>query len=403
MSGDPRFYPPGDQPYAHPYHAQSHRSSPLLPALVVLLFLGVAAVGAGLFVLWRHVHTGTRGVDPDAESRAITPRGELADLEKASIAIYKENLPSVVHVTTLVRQSSFGQATVPSGTGSGFVWDADGHIVTNYHVIQKADSARVTFSDKTTYPAYYVGGRADKDLAVLYVDAPREKLRPIALGTSKDLQVGQLAFAIGNPFGLDYTYTMGIVSALGREIESAAQDEVITGVIQTDAAINPGNSGGPLLDSAGRLIGVNTAIYSKSGASAGIGFAIPVDEVNGVVPKIIREGNKDVPKQRKTRPGLGIQVASDDLAKQHGVTSGVVIAKVLPGTGAEKAGLVATRVEGKQVIIGDVITAVDDAPVTKVDDLLTALQGHKVGDVVALTVQRGGKASKVKVTLGTVD
>src|SRR5947199_329294 len=196
---------------------------------------------------------------------------------------------------------------VPSGTGTGFVWDDQGHVVTNFHVIQNANSARVTMADKTTYAAWYVGGMPEKDLAVLYIDAPKSKLRPVEVGSSADLKVGQLTYAIGNPFGLDQTMTTGIVSALGREIESVIEDRLITNVIQTDAAINPGNSGGPLLDSSGRLIGVNTAIYSKSGANAGIGFAIPVDEVNRAVTQLIQHG-------RIVRPGLGVVSAEDEIA-----------------------------------------------------------------------------------------
>lgn len=190
---------------------------------------------------------------------------------------------------------------IPEGTGSGFIWDHAGNIVTNFHVIQNADAAQVTLSDQSSWKARLVGGAPDKDLALLRIDAPADRLRPIPIGSSKDLQVGQKVFAIGNPFGLDQTLTTGVISALGREIESLTR-RPIQGVIQTDAAINPGNSGGPLLDSAGRLIGVNTQIYSPSGAFAGIGFAIPVDTVNRFVPELIRYG-------RVIRPGIGVQVA----------------------------------------------------------------------------------------------
>ena len=197
----------------------------------------------------------------------------------------------MVHITSLTTQriSARRVAQVPEGTGSGIVWDKEGHIITNYHVIRKASGAEVVLADGSKYAAKLVGGRPDKDIAVLYIDAPRSKLTPIDIGSSDDLKVGQWAFAIGNPFGLDQTLTKGIVSALGREIESLTGDP-IKNVIQTDAAVNPGNSGGPLLDSSARLIGVNTAIYSPSGTSAGIGFAIPVDEVNEVVTSIIKAG-----------------------------------------------------------------------------------------------------------------
>jgi len=220
-------------------------------------------------------------VDLNALPRAITPRGDLAEEEKTTIALFRQASPSVVHITTLaVRQDAFSLDVfqIPQGTGSGFVWDNQGRIVTNFHVIRDADAAQVTLADHSSWKARLVGAYPDKDLAVLMVDAPKDRLHPIAIGTSHDLQVGQRLFAIGNPFGLDQSLTTGIISALGREIESVNR-RAIKDMIQTDAAINPGNSGGPLLDSSGRLIGVNTAIYSPSGASAGIGFAIPVDEV----------------------------------------------------------------------------------------------------------------------------
>src|SRR5262249_4419728 len=209
-----------------------------------------------------------------------------------NIAIYKTAKPSVVHITSLTVQRdewNFSTQEVPEGTGSGFVWDEGGHVVTNYHVIKDANAAHVTLADHTTWRASLVGAAADKDLAVLRIDAPKDKLVPIQIGSSSDLQVGQMVYAIGNPFGLDLTLTTGVVSALDRQIQSVTK-RTIKNVIQTDAAINPGNSGGPLLDSAGRLIGVNTAIYSPSGSSAGIGFAIPVDEVNRVVPQLIKKG-----------------------------------------------------------------------------------------------------------------
>jgi len=230
----------------------------------------------GRFWPWR-----SSGVDLSALPRAITPRGDLAEEEKTTIALFRQASPSVVHITTLaVRQDAFSLDVfqIPQGTGSGFVWDNQGRIVTNFHVIRDADAAQVTLADHSSWKARLVGAYPDKDLAVLMVDAPKDRLHPIAIGTSHDLQVGQRLFAIGNPFGLDQSLTTGIISALGREIESVNR-RAIKDMIQTDAAINPGNSGGPLLDSSGRLIGVNTAIYSPSGASAGIGFAIPVDEV----------------------------------------------------------------------------------------------------------------------------
>lgn len=228
-------------------------------------------------------------LNPSGKPRLVTTRGDLTAAEKSTIDVFRQASPSVVHVTTLTVEQdffSFNLLEIPEGTGSGFLWDRNGNIVTNYHVIQDADAAQVKLADQSNWQAHVVGVAPDKDLAVLRIDAPADQLHPITIGTSKDLRVGQKVFAIGNPFGLDRTLTTGIISALGREIELANR-QPIRGVIQTDAAINPGNSGGVLLDSAGRLVGVNTAIYSSSGTSDGIGFAIPVDMVNQIVPRII--------------------------------------------------------------------------------------------------------------------
>ncbi len=269
--------------------------------------------------------------------KAITPPGDLNAERKSNHRFVPPVLPSVVHITTLtIRQDLFtlNLLQIPEGTGSGLIWDELGNVVTNFHVIQNADVAQVTLADHSSWKARRVGNAPDKDLAVLKIDAPRGQLRPIPLGISKDLQVGQKVFAIGNPFGLDQTLTRGIISALGREIESVARHP-IQGVIQTDAAINPGNSGGPLLDSAGRMIGVNTAIYSPSGASSGIGFAIPVDTVNRVVPELIRFG-------RVTRPGLGVQLLEDRIAQELGA-AGPIVYDVAPESAAARAGIRPTR------------------------------------------------------------
>jgi len=313
------------------------------------------------------------------------------------IAIFRQASPSVVHITTLaVRQDafSFDVMQIPQGTGSGFIWDADGHVVTNFHVIQEADAATVTMSDHSTWKAHLVGAYPDKDLAVLRVDAPSASLRPIPVGTSQDLQVGQKVFAIGNPFGLDQSLTTGIISALGREIQSVTQ-RPIRDMIQTDAAINPGNSGGPLLDSAGRLIGVNTAIYSPSGVSAGIGFAIPVDEVNRLVPQLIRHG-------RVIRPGLGIHVGPDRLAAELGLP-GVLILGVVPDGPAAKAGMrPARRVLGGRIVLGDVIVAIDGQPIRTGDELLAALDRYQVGAKVKVTLVRDGGEVILEVVLESV-
>jgi S1-C subfamily serine protease len=330
----------------------------------------------------------------DASPRAVATRGALGADEVANIDIFKRVSPSVVHITTLSNQREMFSTTVqqvPRGTGTGFVWDDNGHIVTNFHVIQGANAARVTLNDQTNYPAQLVGAFPDRDLAVLRIEA-RNKLPPIAVGTSRDLVVGQRVYAIGNPFGLDQTLTMGIVSALNREIESF-NNRVIRGVVQTDAAINPGNSGGPLLDSAGRLIGVNTQIASPSGANAGIGFAIPVDEVNRVVPRLIRDG-------KVVRPVLGIAALPPQVNEALKLPKGVGVVEVTPGGPAARAGLQAfRRADSGGVVQGDVITAINDEPVANLDDLLTQLERYNPNDSITLTLSRDGKTRKQQVTL----
>jgi S1-C subfamily serine protease len=331
----------------------------------------------------------------DTPPRAISPRGPLGADEQANIDLFKRVSPSVVHITTLETQRdmfSMNVMQVPRGTGTGFVWDAQGHIVTNFHVIQGGTGARVTMADQTSFPAKLVGAFPDRDLAVLKIEAPQNKLPPIAVGTSRELQVGQRVYAIGNPFGLDQTLTLGIVSALNREIESF-NGRTIRGVVQTDAAINPGNSGGPLLDSAGRLIGVNTQIASPSGASAGIGFAIPVDEVNRIVPRVIRDG-------RFVRPALGVTAGAPNLTRALNLPRGVAVVQVGNGSPAAKARLQAFRRERNgDIVPGDVITAIDNEPVTDLDGMLAQLERRSPGDSVTLTVWRAGKTRKQAVVL----
>lgn len=335
--------------------------------------------------------------DPRATTRVVVPRGDLAPGEKSTIALFRQASPSVLHITAISVQRdlfTLNLYQIPEGTGSGFIWDHSGNIITNFHVIQNADVAQVTLGDQTTWKARRVGVAPDKDLAVLRIDAPTNRLQPIPIGTSKDLQVGQSVFAIGNPFGLDQSLTTGVISALGREIESVTR-RPIQGVIQTDAAINPGNSGGPLLDSAGRLIGVNTAIYSPSGASAGIGFAIPVDTVNRIVAELIRSG-------KVTRPGIGVQIAEEQIADRLGV-KGILVVDVVAGSAAAKAGIRPTRREGSgRVRLGDVITAVDGKKVESPNELFILLENYKVGDVVNLSLLRDGKNFQAKVTLEAV-
>ena len=335
----------------------------------------------------------------DSAPRAVSPRGALAADEQANIDLFRRTSPSVVHITALGVQRDLFSANVqqvPRGTGTGFVWDGSGHIVTNFHVIQGANGARVTLADQSSFDAKLVGAFPDRDLAVLAIEAPKDKLPPIALGSSRDLLVGQRVYAIGNPFGLDQTLTTGIVSALNREIESF-NNRTIRGVIQTDAAINPGNSGGPLLDSAGRLIGVNTQIASPSGASAGIGFAIPVDEVNRIVPRLIRDG-------RFVRPALGISAGQANLQRALNLPKGVVVVQVAGNSTAARAGLQPfRRGQRGEVVGGDVITAINDEAVADMDDLLAHLERRNVGETVALTVWRGGQTRKLNIVLSAGD
>ncbi len=332
--------------------------------------------------------------DPKAVPRAVTARGDLAADEQATIVLFRQASPSVVYITSLALQRdifSLNMFEIPQGTGSGFIWDQNGHIITNFHVIQDASGARVTLADQSVWDAQLVGVAPDQDLAVLYVPAAKNRLRPLAIGTSNNLLVGQKVFAIGNPFGLDQTLTTGIISALGREIKSVT-GRIIAGVIQTDAAINPGNSGGPLLDSAGRLIGVNTAIYSPSGGSAGIGFAVPVDTVNRVIPQIIRHG-------RVIRPGLGIRTANDTTTRRLDLP-GVLIIQVNKGSAAETAGLRSTRRDARgRLVLGDVIIHIEDDRVQSSDDLMTILDKYQVGDTVSVTVIRDDKRLTLPVTL----
>jgi len=352
----------------------------------------------GTLFAWRFWADGADPLQLKPRGRPVTPRSDLSAEETATIRLFRQASPSVVNITALaVRRDVFtlNLLQIPEGTGSGFVWDGQGHVVTNFHVIQNADVAQVTLGDHSTWQAKRVGVAPDQDLAVLRIEAPRSRLKPAPVGTSEDLQVGQKVFAIGNPFGLDQTLTTGIISALGREIESVTR-RPIQGVIQTDAAINPGNSGGPLLDSSGRLIGVNTAIFSPSGASVGIGFAIPVDTVNRIVPQLIRFG-------KVVRPGFGIQVAEDQLARELNLP-GVLIVDVRRGSAGDRAGLKpTTRDVTGRVKLGDVIVAIDGKKVESVKDLYIVLDKYGVGQKVTVTVLRGDQQKEFQVTLQGIE
>jgi S1-C subfamily serine protease len=366
-------------------------SGPLLWSSLVALSVVLAAM-----LYWTFQRLSPSGLDADATPRGVTPRGDLGADEKATIAIFRQAAPAVVHITSLVNVAedmfSLNVQQVPEGTGSGFVWDQAGHVVTNYHVIRSADAAQVVLADRSTWKARLVGAYPEGDLAVLVIDAPADRLHPVLVGSSHDLQVGQRVFAIGNPFGLDHTLTTGIVSALGREI-TAQGGRPIKGMIQIDAAINPGNSGGPLLDSAGRLIGVNSAIISPSGAFSGVGFAIPVDTVNRVVTELIRHG-------KVQRPSLGIQPAPDQWLEDLGL-KGVLVLDVRPGSPAAKAGIRPTRrMPGGDILLGDLIVGLDEHPVASAEDLYAAQEAHQIGDQVTVKLLRRGQTKEVVVTLG---
>jgi S1-C subfamily serine protease len=364
----------------------------LLGLNVVLLALLAAFM---LWTFWTLVPKPWRDLDPAATPRPVTARGALAEIEETTIEVFRRVSPSVVHITTLVTAAgpfNLDVQQIPEGTGSGFVWDQDGHMVTNFHVIRDASAAVILFADGSSWRGRLVGAYPAKDLAVLAIDAPASLLRPIVLGSAADLQVGQMALAIGNPFGLDQTLTTGVVSALDREMESVP-GRVVRNVIQTDAAINPGNSGGPLLDSAGRLIGANSSILSPSGAFAGIGFAIPADEVNRIVTQLIRHGTI-------VRPSLGVVLAPDQLTQRLGI-DGALLMRVEPGGPAADAGLRPTRRDlTGDILLGDVIVAVDEQPIGGIEDYFSALEEHEPGDEVTLTIPRDRQRRSLTVTLG---
>jgi S1-C subfamily serine protease len=377
------------------YYESAHHDNPRprpnssASPLGALLTLLIVFVGAG-FLLWHFWPARNGGFNPDVKPREVAERGPLFSDERDLVKLYEDALPSVVHINNLAnRYSGFNVQEMPRGSGSGFVWDQDGHIVTNYHVVASANALEVILSDQSSYRATNVWVYPDKDIAVITINAPKSKLKPIPLGSSHDLKVGQQAIVIGNPFGLDGTLTTGVVSALNREITSESH-HYIHGVIQTSAAINPGNSGGPLLDSAGRLVGITTAILSPSGAFAGIGFAIPSDDVNEVVTQLIAHG-------KITRPRLGVVMASDQQARQLEVTEGVLIVSVVPGGPAAKAGLRGTNVKKQQ--LGDIIVSLDKTAIQSPAQLLKAMEGYKVGDTVTVGILREGERQDVPVTL----
>ena len=363
----------------------------LIFAIAMSVFVGLVIGG---FVLRKADITRPGSEGSFSNSAALADAANLLPDERNTVEVFQDEAPAVVFITnSAVRMDFFSmQATeVPQGSGSGFIWDKKGHIVTNYHVIADANSLSVTLSDGSSFPAQIVGAEPNKDVAVLKIKAPESKLKAVRIGASDKLIVGQKVLAIGNPFGLDQTLTVGIVSALGRQILSPS-DRKINDVIQTDAAINPGNSGGPLLDSQGRLIGVNTAIVSPSGAYAGIGFAVPVNIVKSIVPLLIEHG-------KVVRVGLGVSILPDNFAARLGI-EGVIIGEVPTGSEAERGGLKGVeRNEEGELILGDVIIGIDNQKVKSVDDLASTLEKNKVGDVVNVKILRNEKEMTLKVKL----
>ena len=352
-------------------------------ATFLILLLALAAL------VYYYTPFGSREGRIVSAPREVIPRGDLAGYEKSTIDIFNAAAPSVVYIfTENAVRGFFGNRQIRQGNGSGFLWDTHGHVVTNFHVVEGARRVQVRLDSGEAIDAAYVGGSPDHDLAVIRLRTVPDGIQAIPVGASGNLQVGQAVFAIGNPYGLTRTLTTGVISALDRRLPTAAGREVM-GVIQTDAAINPGNSGGPLMDSAGRLIGVNTAIISGSGSSAGIGFAVPVDVINEVVPRLITHGK--VP-----RPGIGITVLDEERSARLGIT-GVVIERVMPNSEAESAGLVGIDYANR--LLGDVIVAVNGEAVADLDDFVRLLQAHAIGQEIVLDVRRGDAVRTVTVTI----
>ena len=325
-------------------------------------------------------------------ARSVDQRGPLSEAERANIELFERVSPSVVQVAARsaaanpLDEDEGGGAGAASGTG--FVWDNDGHVVTNNHVVQNGSEVAIRFASGEVAQAELIGVAPNYDLAVLRIKNARKLPPPVALGSSNELKVGQFAYAIGNPFGLDQSLTSGIISALKRRLPTSSGRE-ISNVIQTDTAINPGNSGGPLLDSAGRLIGVNTAIISPSGSSAGIGFAIPADIVNRVVPDLIKNG-------RVPTPGIGIVAASEAVSTRLGV-EGVIIVRTAPGSPAERAGI--RGVDFNSGALGDVIVQADGKPVHRLSDLTDQIEQIGAGKSIRIGVKRGSQTRELNIDI----
>ena len=364
----------------------------LLRSIRILLLILISLLALFLFLpiienIWASMQT---------EQRSVTARGELSLIEKTNIEIFQQSSPSVVYITTLEDTLNLWTrdiTRIPRGTGSGFIWDRHGHIITNYHALEGASAVKIRLSDQRTFNATLIGASPEHDLAVLRIPVTTHMPKPLSIGTSHDLQVGQITYAIGNPFGLDHTLTTGVVSALNRTLVNN-NGSIIEGLIQTDAAINPGNSGGPLLDSAGRLIGINTAMFSLSGTYAGIGFAVPVDTVNRIVPQIIKAGHYQ-------RPKLGITInesLNKEITKELGI-SGVAVIEVQPDSAAERSGLNGVVIKNNTIISGDVIVGIDQHKVENTKMLLFTLEKYHIGDRVKLKIMRNKKEVEIPLVL----
>ena len=340
----------------------------------------------------------TAASSPAPTAPALTDAQLRTEDERNTVQIFTQSSASTVFVTErrVVVDYLAGRAVeVPAGAGSGFVWDDQGHIVTNFHVIQKARKVTVTLQDQKPLPAKLVGAEPRRDIAVLKVFAPKDKLSPVTLPPAgHPLQVGQKVLAIGNPFALDHTLTTGVVSALGREVDGIG-GVTIRDMIQTDAAINPGNSGGPLLDSPGRLIGMNTMILSKSGSSAGIGFAVPVDTIRRIVPQLIKHGKVE-------QVGLGVRIDPLRRLERRFRIEGVVILGVIEGTPAARAGLRGLRETAEGVGLGDVLVGLGSERIKNYDDLYNALDARKAGEKVKLQLLREGRRIELELELVVV-
>jgi S1-C subfamily serine protease len=377
--------------------AARHRSVPPLAALALAaLTLGNCKRPPWIEPAPRPASAAVPSSPSSAAPLAPLPSSALIEDERNTIGVFRETAASAVFVTQkqIVVDYWAGQALeVPAGSGSGFVWDDQGHIVTNFHVVQNARRLVVTLQDQSTHEAAVRGVEPRKDIAVLKIDAPKDKLKPIRQRDLKlgRLEVGQKAIAIGNPFGLDHTLTVGVVSALGRSVDGIG-GVTIRDMVQTDAAINPGNSGGPLLDSSGRLIGMNTVIFSKSGTSAGVGFAVPASTIQRVVPQIIRAG-------RAEELGIGIRIDVDQRLERRAGVRGVIVLSVEPGTPAEKAGLKGLERTARGIVLGDVIVGVDTQRIDDYDDLYNAFDARQPGDRVKLSLRRGDRTVVVETEL----